>query len=182
MSEQVVEKQVASAESSAETKKTENEHMIPKGRFDEINNANKKLQERLDALERESHERLEAQLKEQGKYKELAEERAQKLAKAQAKADQVEVYQEVLSKHLQAQIEIIPEDKRSLIPDTLPVDEQLAWIARNRALLTKLAPPDVGAGRRGGSQEESVELTPEEMQIAKDYGMTAEEYAKYKDD
>lgn len=180
MSEQTVEKQEASAEPSAETKNAENQYMIPKSRFDEINEENKKLQARLDALETESQKRLETQLAEQGKYKELAEERAQKLAEAQAKADQLEATQAVLSNYLKSQIEEIPEDNRSLIPDTLPVEQQLDWIARNRSKLIKPAAPNIGAGQRGGSGEQTVNLTAEEMEISKRFKMSPEEYAKFK--
>jgi len=142
--------------------------------------ANSKNASKIELIEKENQKRLEAQLTEQGKYKDLAEERAQQLAKAQAKAEKVEAYQEVLSKHLTAQIEEIPEDMRSLIPSSLPVEDQLDWIAVNRAKLVKPLAQKIGAGERGGSQEKSVDLTDEERAIARKFNMTDEEYAKNK--
>jgi phage I-like protein len=44
----------------------------------------------------------------------------------------------------------------------------------------KAEPFDIGAGKRGVKPEKTPELTPEELQAAKHFGMTPEEYAKYK--
>ena len=95
--------------------------------------ANSKAANRLAVVEKENQERLEKQLEEQGKFKELAEERAQQLAEALVKAEKLEDAQEALKKVLESQIEQIPEDKRKLVPDKLSTEEQLKWIANNRA-------------------------------------------------
>ena len=142
--------------------------------------ANKEATARMATIEKENQERLEKQLQEQGKYKELAEERAKALAEALPKAEQLEAYEATLKEFLQAQIEEIPEEKRSLIPTMLPVKEQLAWLAVNRTLLMKTTAPKIGAGTQGGSESKGVDLTDEERAYARKFKMTDEDYAKYK--
>jgi len=143
--------------------------------------ANKEATGKLAAMEKESQSRLEKQLKEQGKFKELAEERALQLAEVQPKVDLLEAAQATLKKVLEAQIEQIPESKRTLVPGKLSTEDQLEWIAANQALLSKAAPIDIGAGKQGGTGQQSVELTNEEMDAAKHLGMKPEDYAKFKD-
>jgi flagellar biosynthesis/type III secretory pathway protein FliH len=144
--------------------------------------ANAEAAKRIAAIEAEQQSRIEKQLEESGQYKQLADERAKALAEAQAKAEKYEETQEVLKKHLDAQIEEIPENKRSLVPTALSVTEQLDWISQNRSLLSKAVPFDTGAGKKGGSGGQSVTLSEDEMKVAQHYGMTPEEYAKHKDD
>ena len=142
--------------------------------------ANKAAAERLATIEKENQERLEKQLTEQGKYKELAEERAKALAEMQPKADQLEAAQATLKAVLDAQIENIPEAKRSLVPSKLSTEDQLEWIAKNAAQLSKSPSIDQGSGRQGGTQDALVELTPEEREYAKKMGVKPEDYAKNK--
>ena len=142
--------------------------------------ANKAAAERLSAIEKENQSRLETQLKEQGKYKELAEERANKIAELQPTADKLEAAQATLKLVLAAQIEQIPEDKRGLVPNKLTTEDQLEWISQNRALLSKSKPFDIGAGKQGGTDNGGESLTPEELAIAKKMGVKPEDYAKSK--
>ena len=71
--------------------------------------ANKKAAEKISAIESENQSRLEAQLQEQGKFKELADERAKALLKAQEKAERYDAAHKTLEKVLEAQLEVIPE-------------------------------------------------------------------------
>jgi len=92
----------------------QDDHMIPKSRLDEVLKSNRDLQAKLEALEIERQEQLEAQLKEQGRYKELAESRAQEIATLKPKADTVDGYEETLVKVLEAQMADVPENMRGL--------------------------------------------------------------------
>jgi len=159
----------------------QDDHMIPKSRLDEVLKSNRDLQAKLEALEIERQEQLEAQLKEQGRYKELAESRAQEIATLKPKADTVDGYEETLVKVLEAQMADVPENMRGLLPDVLTTQQKLDWLSRNKPLLLKQRAPDIGAGKIGGEdQSVSAELTPEEIEFAKSFGYSAEEYAKYK--
>ena len=168
-------------QSTAESKNTEQEHMIPKSRFDEVNQKYQDEAKRRAALEKQIEENQKKRLKEQEDYKALYEQTEGELAELKPKAERLIAYEATLKETLEAAIAEIPEGRRTLIPSEYSVDQQLKWISQNRALLSKLSPVDQGAGVRGGGESKSVELTPEERQIAADYGMTAEEYAKYKD-
>ena len=142
--------------------------------------ANKQAADRLATIEKENQDRLETQLKEQGKYKELAEERAKALAEMQPKADQLEAAQATLKQVLAAQIEQIPEDKRSLVPDKLSTEDQLEWISQNRALLSKKTPFNIGAGQQGGTDNGGDSLTAEELAMCKKMNVSPADYAKQK--
>jgi len=157
------------------------EHMIPKSRLDEVLETNRKLQERLDATEKERQEQLEAQLKEQGKYKELADQRAQKLAELQPKADQLDSYEVTLKSVLEAEIAQLPEEFQDVVPESLSTKDKLDWLAKNKSKFMKADPFDIGAGKRGVKPEKKAELTPEEKQVARNFGMSEEDYAKHKD-
>jgi phage I-like protein len=156
------------------------EHMIPKSRFDEVSKAYKDLQAKLEQVEKEQQEQLEEQMKEQGRYKELAEQHAKELAELKPKAMTVDSYEATLVNVLETQMAEIPENMRGLIPDELSTQQKLNWLSRNKALLLKPRPLDIGAGKQGGSAPETLDLTPEELETAKRFGMAPEEYAKYK--
>ena len=140
--------------------------------------ANKAAADRLATIEKENQTQLEKQLVEQGKYKELAEERARALAELQPKADKLDSAEATLQLVLDGQILQIPEDKRKLIPDYGTVEDRLNYIAANGDLLRKAEAFDYGASSRGGkSDKKSVVLTDEQKQMAKKLDISNEDYA-----
>lgn len=140
--------------------------------------ANKAAADRLATIEKENQTQLEKQLVEQGKYKELAEERARALAELQPKADKLDSAEATLQLVLDGQILQIPEDKRKLIPDYGTVEDRLNYIAANGDLLRKAEAFDYGASSRGGkSDKKSVVLTDEQKQMAKKLNISNEDYA-----
>ena len=155
------------------------EHMIPKSRFDEVNTERQKLAEQLAILNEEKKAADEKRLEENNQYKEIAENRGKELVEAQSKASKVESYEKTLQDVLAAQVEGLPEDKRGLIPDELTTQQKLSWLAKNSAILKAPATFDIGAGRSGSGAPNSVTLTPEQLDTAKKFGMTADEYGKY---
>lgn len=158
-----------------------NEHMIPKSRFDEINQKAKKLEEELAKFKEEQQKEVEARLVEQQQYKELAEKRGKELAEIQAKAQKAEAYEQTLTTVYEASLQELPEDMRDLVPEELTVQQKLNWLSKNKARLLKPNSPDLGAGKRGGGNDQDVKLTPEELDIANRFGYKPEEYAKFKD-
>jgi hypothetical protein len=158
------------------------EHMIPKSRLDQEIAKRQEAEGRLATLESESQNRLAAQLVEQGKFKELADQRATKLAELEPKARQVEQMELSLKGIFDAQVAEIPEDKRGLIPDELSTLQKLNWIAKNRALLVAKTAPKIGIGSLGGGNPptEPTTLSPEEHAIAQSFGYTDEEYIKFR--
>ena len=140
--------------------------------------ANKAAADRLATIEKENQTQLEKQLVEQGKYKELAEERARALAELQPKADKLDSAEATLQLVLDGQILQIPEDKRKLIPDYGTVEDRLNYIAANGDLLRKAEAFDYGASSRGGkSDKKSVVLTDDQKAMAKKLDISNEDYA-----
>lgn len=174
------EKEGIKEETPAEAQKPE-EHMIPKSRFDDVNQKYKDAEKRLKALEKSAQDAETARLKESEDYKALYEKEQAKVLELQPKADGADSAHATLKEVLEAQIEAIPENKRSLVPDALSTEQQLAWIARNREQLGKSAQFDIGAGEKGGTGDKSVTLSQEDAAMAKKMGMSHEEYAKYSD-
>ncbi len=166
-----------------EAKKTEEEkeHMIPKSRLDEEIKKRKESEKTLAALEKEKASATEKHLEEQGKYKELAEDRATTIGELQPKADMVESYEKTVADILVAEIEALPEAARELVPSELSDQQQLNWIAKNKTNLSKPNAFDIGAGKRGSENGEIiVDLTAEEKQAAKNMNVSEKDYAKNK--
>lgn len=155
------------------------ENMVPQSRLNEMAEKNRLLQERLNATEKERQEQLEKQLAEQGKWKEIAEQRANELAGMKPKADLVDEYETVLKEQLAAEIETLPDDFKDVIPDGLSTKDQLRWLAKNKSKFLKAEPFDIGAGKTGVKPTKKVELTPEQKEMARQYGVSEEDYAKY---
>lgn len=138
---------------------TKTEHMIPKSRFDEVNNKLKQLQKQIDDTAAAQADKEKQSLLEQNKYKELYEallKEHEPLKQAQEKATR---YQTALEASNQARLERIPEDKRGLIPEYDDPVKLGAWLDRNLAIITepsKPQPPNLnGAAGGGGSARES---------------------------
>lgn len=168
---------------AAERENRSQEHMIPKSRLDEVLETNRKLKEALEKSEQDRKDRETAALQEQGKWKEIAEQREKELKDAQQKATQVDTYEKALSRTLDAQLAEIPEDLRKLVPSALSTTQKLEWLSENKAILLKPNAFDIGAGAgSGGTQNrprKKVELTEAQQTIARNFGLTAEEYAKF---
>lgn len=133
------------------------------------------------ALEKAQQEAERKRLEEDQKYKELYEKTQAELSTLKPKAEQVDAAEKTMSEILAAQIEELPEDFRDVVPDGLSTKQKLDWLAKNKSKFMKAEPFDIGAGKRGVKPDKKPELTAEEKQIASDYGMTEEEYAKFKD-
>jgi ribonucleoside-triphosphate reductase len=181
MADQVTNQGDSTQNPSDDSKNTDNEHMIPKSRFDKINDKAKDLEDKLKKIEEERQKDIEARLVEQQQYKELAEKRGKELAEIQAKAQKVDAYEQTLTAVYEASLQELPEDMRDLVPDELNTQQKLNWLSKNKSRLLKPISPDLGAGKRGGGGSSDVKLTPEEAEIAKRFGYTPEEYAKYKE-
>ncbi len=159
---------------------TKDEHMIPKSRLDEEIAKRKELEKRLDAIDKAQKEAEEKRLAETNNYKELYEKQKVELEGLKPKAAVAEESEKVLLSVLESQIKEIPEHFRGMVPESLTTIQKLQWISQNKALLMKEKPFDIGAGTLGGGATPAVDLTPEEIETAKKFGMTPEEYAKNK--
>ena len=169
----------ADAIAAAEAKKNA-EHMIPKSRLDEEIAKRKELEGRLSAAEQAGREAEEKRLKEMQDYKTLYESTAKELADVKPRAAVAEESERILRGVLEAQVAELPENVRDMVPEALTTQQKLEWLSKHRAQMMKPKAPDIGAGKKGGGAPEGAELTPDELAVAKKFGYTAEEYAKYK--
>lgn len=170
--------QSTASSATQDDKKTEN--MIPKSRLDEVIAQRDAAQKKAEALEKAQQDAEKKRLEEANQYKELYEKAQTELTGLKPKAAQVEEYEKTLTDLLDAQVEELPEEFQDVVPDGLSTKQKLDWLAKNKSKFMKAEPFDIGAGKRGTRPEKKQELTPEERQIAADYGMTEEEYAKHK--
>lgn len=139
------------------------EKMIPKSRFDEINNRNKETESRLAELEALLAERQkadeEAELKskqEQGKFEELYQTAEKELngfkEKATAYESRTSELESVINSLVESEIAAIGEDYAELIPDGLTPEAKLAWIgkAKEKGLFVK-QDREIGTPKSGGN-------------------------------
>jgi seryl-tRNA synthetase len=159
---------------AAEPITTVTEPMIPKSRFDEINQRAKDAEAKLQALETERKTENEKRLEEQQKWKELAEERAAKLTEAERKAAKADEYETEMKSYVEETIAKIPDDMKSLLPDG-SVENQFKWLKRNFEKLIKPVAPSTAAGMRGAGGEGGESAPQELRQLGSAFGLTKEQ-------
>lgn len=107
-------------------------------------------------------------LKEQGEFKQLAEEQALRLAKleeqvkeVEALQEQVKRYSESLQKQLEEQKKSLPDAILALLEKQDPL-EQLDWLAKHRESLTKSSASGIPPTPRAGNSQTMTEAEREE--------------------
>jgi len=157
--------------------------MIPKSRLDEVLESNRTLKATVDQLTKDKEKREQDALREQGKFEDLYKQSQARVTELESKVGTLEQYETTLKEIRDQQLKSIPDAFKSLVPSTLSVIDQLKWISANQKLLSKPQPFDIGEGRRGAQGEDlppAPELSEEELRVAKSFGMSAEEYNKFK--
>lgn len=113
--------------------------MIPKSRFDEVNNKYKEMQKQLDALladkKKADDEKAKADKKakeEAGKFEELYKTTAGELDKFKGESETAKTrigeLEAVINGLLEAKLAGIPEEFHDLIPSNLTPEAKLAWV------------------------------------------------------
>ncbi|MFA5379184.1 MAG: hypothetical protein WC455_25740 [Dehalococcoidia bacterium] len=165
----------ATDQQTAESKNTE--IMIPKQRFDEVNEKRKALETRLAEMEKANKLAEEQRLIEKEDFKKLYEDTRGELESLRPKAAVAEESEKTLRSVLDAQVADLPESVRDMVPEGT-TSYKLEWLSKHKAKLMKPAPYDIGAGKQGGGAPDMVTLTPEELAAAKRTGVKPEDYAK----
>lgn len=126
--------------------------------------------------EEAARQREQARLAEEGKWKELAEQRAQSLAEVEPYKERAQTLEALIRESNAKRLEQVREDMRGLIPADYAPEKLSSWLDANwHNLMNRPAPStDAGAGAVGGGK--SVQLSPEQKQMAKMMGMTEEQY------
>lgn len=108
---------------------------VPYSRFKEVNDKAAENAAKLAKYEADEAERIkQAQIK-AGDHQKVIDDLTPKAARAAE-------LETALKSVVDAEIEAIPKDRQSLVPD-LPLEKKLAWIAANRAILMGDKPKNV---------------------------------------
>lgn len=106
---------------------------VPYSRFQEQNTQLKEANQRLAELDKAEQERKEAEAIAKGEHEDV-------IKTLKPKAERAEALEKVLTKTVDDLVEKIPEEKRKLIPNSLSVEDKLAYINDNRDLLLDAEP------------------------------------------
>lgn len=151
---------------AAEPKNTEN--MIPKSRFDEVNERAKKAEAELEARKRAEKEAEEKRLADQQQYKELAEKREAELKDLQAKAEADKKAAEEQAKKAKYEADVIaeaaklnfhdPKEAIALLGEVEDVAKAVKELAEAKPhLINKKVPPRLPFSRQTETAEETDE-------------------------
>ena len=156
------------------------EHMIPKSRFDEVNQKFKDLQAKLDEFPNErakaDTERQKAEKKakeEQGKYEELYKTTSDELGKFKDEhknaSQRVTQLETVINTLLETRLANVPEDFRDLVPANLNPEAKLEWLtaAESKGLFKasqkKTEPVGESTNPAGSQTSDLNQLSPMQM-------------------
>jgi hypothetical protein len=149
------------------------------------------LQTRLSEVNSEAARRRkekENALKDAGNWEQLAKEREAEIARLEGELELVKPRLDTLTESIKerntGRIAKIPEKNRSLVPTDYEPEALATWLDANWGILTARPAPeiDAGAGGSGGGKGKAPPtLTSEEQETADAFGMTPEEYAKFRD-
>lgn len=122
--------------------------------------AAREAESKAQKLEREAQARAEQELAEQGKWRELAEQRERELAEAQASVSVLEAYRAYTQKQMEARLAALTPEQRALIEDSDPIKTLARLEAAEKAGLFKPSKPtppavDAEAGRNPTDAEQA---------------------------
>lgn len=154
---------VSNKDTSAPAHPQQSEVMIPKHRFDEVNNKYKEVKAQLDAILAQQAEAERKAQEEQGKFKELYEQTTNELTSFKSQYEQIEArakqLESVIQSLLETKLSAIDEQYHDLIPDNLTPEEKLTWIdkAEQKGLFGKKTQTPIGEGTNP-SQAQAIDL------------------------
>ncbi|MBT2714732.1 hypothetical protein [Bacillus sp. ISL-57] len=150
------------AENTEEQAGTPNEAekavMIPKSRFDEINQKYKDAQAKLDEFQVEKQSADRRAKEESGEFKSLYETTSKEFSEFKAQFTSVEdrnkQLEGVINGLLETKLQAIPENFRDLIPENLTPELKLEWInkAETKGLFSKAPQQPVGEQTNGSEK------------------------------
>lgn len=164
---------------------TNEDHMIPKSRFDEVNESYKEMKKEMDAFkeqqskaEKERQEKEKEEAEKRGEYEQLYKQaqtdfEATEQEKTAAK-ERVESLESVINGLLETKLESIDEDYHDLIPENLTPEQKLNWVnnAEKKGLFANKANEPVGeqTNPKGGQETKDVNKMNPMEKILSGYG------------
>lgn len=141
---------------SAETKNTDTdqqEHMIPKSRFDEVNAALRTLQQQQAEREQAEKQAADKAAAERGEFEKLASERGSRLAAIEAEhgtaTQRLSAYEAEMEKQFKARLKVLPEAIREMAPEG-DVLTRYGWLDKAEGAAAKLGTLASPRGTPGG--------------------------------
>lgn len=171
-------------EGAETTEQTEDKGiMIPKSRFDEVNENYKSIKAELDALkesksqaEKEAEEQARKDAESKGEYESLYNESKVQLEAVtkenDSNKDRVASLEKVINGLLETKLESIDKSYHDLIPDSLTSEEKLAWVdsAESKGLFGNKTNANEPVGKKtngNGSHEVDVNsLSPIQLMMS----------------
>lgn len=142
------------------------------GRRHELDQVRQQLQGLTDAQKK--------QLEADGKFKELAEQRAAEIAELQGYKERAATLDTMFRESNKKRVEQVPETMRGLVPTEYSPEQLAGWLDANSARLTQRPAPEMDAGAGAGGGKKLPKLSSFEKQVADASGMTETEYAEFK--
>jgi ribonucleoside-triphosphate reductase len=139
---------------SAAQQSNNSEHMIPKSRFDEVNQKFKDVQKQLDDLLAAKTAAEKSEAEKRGEFEKLYQEANRS---AETFKNRAEALEGVVTQLLEQRLESIPADLRDLIPAEYSVEQKLAWIANaeQKGLFSKRQHQQIG-GETNSNQTQGI--------------------------
>lgn len=115
----------------------------------ELRKENEKRRKAEEAAEAERKRREQEAMAEQGKWRELAEQREAELQRLAGLAERAERYEALVRQQNEARLARIPEVYRKLAPTDYSPEQLAAWLDANEAVLMRPQAPNLDVGQRG---------------------------------
>ncbi|MGG3644586.1 hypothetical protein [Bacillus wiedmannii] len=116
---------------------TQNEHMIPKTRFDEVNTELKDLKAQLESFTKAKAKGEKAKAEKLGEFEQLyrtADGQVKELTtKHESASQRVTALEGILGGMLETKISAIPEEFHELIPEGMSLEQKLSWLDKAQA-------------------------------------------------
>jgi hypothetical protein len=142
----------------------------------------KKRRLQLREQEQAAAKAEEQRLVEQAKWQELAEKRGKELEALKPVQDKVQKYEEAFLATLNKRLEALPDTYKSVVPDFGDPVRTMEWLDANQHLFTSHQAPNIDAGAGNiPTAKGTPKLDAFELELAKSFGMSAEEYIKFRE-
>jgi seryl-tRNA synthetase len=124
---------------------SKNDNMVPKNRFDEINNKYKDMLAQIQEFQRletertkQDEENARKKREEQGEFQRLYEETQKKLEETKKFEERSNQLEKVINSMVETRLTSIPKEFHDLIPANLSAEKTLEWItkAESKGLFT----------------------------------------------
>ena len=160
------------------------DHMIPKARFDEVNNELKKLRTAQAKAAKEQEEAERKRLEKQNEFETLYNDAQKQVESLTPFKERYEAHLTQTKERNEKRVSELPKEMQGLVPEYDDPLKLANWLDSNEGLLSKkvTAPSlDGGAGRTSGNsnalsldeiKEQAARLNVNWQHLAKQYGVT----------